>query len=305
MKSCWKPCVAAISFLCLVLGSASSAGAFGTGYGWGSEGVMAATVPPPGVHYRMYNLLVESDKLLDADGDEVDVGFDLRLLANVHRVVWISDTQVFGADFGMAANIPILATDLEISAAGVKDSDIGLGDILIEPLVLAWHGNRYDAAAAWGLNMPTGRYDKDEPASVGSGYWSSLLSLGATYYFDDAKTWSASALSRTIFYGEQEDTDITLGPEFGVEWGIGKTFPVSTGLLLRPGICGHGIWQIGEDSGPGTTDDTDTIYAAGAELNLFWLPPHLYQLNLRFLQEFGAENVSEGTRIIFTLTKSF
>lgn len=305
MKVCWKVSVAAIGFFCLVLGSATTAEAFGTGYGWGSEGVMAATPPPPGLHYRMYNLLVESDKLTDADGEQIDVGFDLTLFANVHRIVWITDNQVLGADFGMATNIPILATDLEISALGVKDSNIGLGDILIEPLVLAWHGPRYDAAAAWGLNLPTGHYDKDEPGCVGSGYWSSLLTLGATYYIDDAKSWSVSALSRTIFYGEQEDTDITLGPEFGVEWGVGKKFPATHGLLVRPGICGHGIWQIGEDSGPGTTDDTDKIYAVGAEVNFFWLPPHLYQLNLRYLQEFGAENVSEGSRIVLTLTKSF
>lgn len=304
MKKFWKVSVVAVGIFCLLLCSATTAGAFGTGYGWGTEGVMAASCPPPGVHYRMYNLLVDSDEMYDNHGNEVDIGFDLNLFANVHRFVWISSKKVFGADFGMTTNISIFAVDLEISAVGVKDSDIGFGDLFIEPLVFAWHGNRYDAVAAWGCNIPTGDYDQ-KPADVGSGYWSSLLTLGGTYYFDDAKSWSASALTRTIFYGEQRHTDITLGPEIGVEWGVGKQFPIAKGLLLRPGICGNAIWQIGSDHGSGTTDDKDTRYAIGAEVNLFWLPPHLYQVNLRFLNEFGAENVEEGWRANLTITKSF
>lgn len=305
MKGIWGSSFTAVVIIGLILGSATTVGAFGTGYGWGSEGVTAATVPPPGVHYRMYNLLVDSDKLVDQDGNEVNVGFDLNFFGNVHRFAWITQKKIFGADFGLATNIPIFATDLEISVPGVKDSDIGVGDILIEPLVFAWHGDRYDAVAAWGFNMPTGHYDQNSPGCVGSGYWSSLLTLGATYYFDDAKSWSASALTRTIYYGEQKDTEITLGPEFGAEWGIGKQLPLTEGLLFRPGVVGYGIWQFGEDSGPGTTENKDTIYAIGAEVNLFWLPPHLYQINLRYLQEFGAKNVNEGSRFVLTLTKSF
>lgn len=156
-----------------------------------------------------------------------------------------------------------------------------------------------------GLNLPTGKFNANEPASSGTGQISGLLTLGGTYYLDQGKSWSVSALTRTLVYGEQEDTDMTNGWEFIVDWGIGKQIPISKGFLIRPGLCGYTYWQMGEDDGPGVTDVKGKIYAIGAEVNLFWLPPHLYQVNVRALSEFGAEDEAEATKVVVTLTKSF
>lgn len=200
--------------------------------------------------------------------------------------------------------VPVLANSNSIDAYNFNDSDIGLGDICIEPLVLGWHMDRSDFTFALGINLPTGEFDENE-LTVGNGYFSGIMTLGATYYIDQAKSWTVSALSRTLVYGEQDDTDITPGWEFIVEWGIGKEFAVSKGLLIRPALCGNAYWQMGEDSGPGTTDDKGKNYALGAEINLFWLPPHLFQTNLRVLKDFGSEDEAEATRICLTFTKSF
>ena len=62
------------------------------------------------------------------------------------------------------------------------------------------------------------------------------------------KTWSASALTRTLVHTEQEDTDVTPGEEFVVEWGIGRQIPVFKDLVIRPGISGCAYWQIDDDS---------------------------------------------------------
>lgn len=99
-----------------------------------------------------------------------------------------------------------------------------------------------------GLNLPTEEYTQTEPASCGQGYLSGLITTGGTYSFDEHKSWSLSALSRILVYGEQKDTDVTPGWEFIVDWGIGKQFQVSDKLLVRPGIAGYGYWQMGEDS---------------------------------------------------------
>ena len=205
----------------------------------------------------------------------------------------------------MSLIVPVLATDFNIDAMDLHDSEIGVGDIFIEPLVLAWHTDQWDAALGFGLNLPTGKFDQNEPASCGKGHLSGMMTLGATFYPESTKSWSISALSRTLVYGEQEDTDITPGWEFIVDWGIGKQFPVSKGLLVRPGICGYAYWQMDEDDGPGAGDDKGRVYAIGAEINLFWLPPHLYQVNLRYLNDFGAEAEPETTKVVLTLTKSF
>jgi hypothetical protein len=223
----------------------------------------------------------------------------------VNRLVWITDKKFLGADYGASMIIPVLGVDLEIDAAGISDGDVGLGDIFIEPLILAWHKERVDVALGLGVNLPTGNFDETAPANCGRGTLSGLLTFGATYYFDEAKSWTGSILTRTLVYGEQDDTDITPGSEFFADWGIGKQFAVSKGLLVRPGIAGYSYWQLDEDDIPGGTDEKGQVHAIGAEINLFWLPPHLYQVNLRVLSEFGAEDETEGIKTVLTLTKSF
>jgi hypothetical protein len=135
-----------------------------------------------------------------------------------------------------------------------------------------------------------------------------LITVGGTYYFDDQKTWSASVLTRTLINGEQEDTNVRPGSEFVVEWGVGKEFRPNN-WMIRPGIAGASYWQISDDSDdlPAANivaDHRKQAHAIGAELNLFYLPL-LFQVNLRYLQEYGVENGPEDSRFIATLTKSF
>ncbi len=279
--------------------------ATGNGYTPGCEGVMAGTIPPQGFHYRMYNVLVDSDTVTDNNGNERNLGFELQVFAQTHRFVWITDKKIFGADYGMSAIVPIVSTDFKMSAYNLDESELGMGDIFLEPLVLGWHKDRYDIGLGLGVNLPTGSFDQNDPASCGNGYFSGLLTFGGTYYFDEAKSWTAAVLTRTLLYGEQDDTDVTPGWEFIIEWGVGKQFPISKAVLLRPGICGYTYNQVGEDSGPGTGDLKGRNYAIGAECNLFWLPPYLIQGNLRVLKEFGSRNEAESTKVVFTLSKSF
>ena len=305
IKTCWRVCIVLAGILSLAFGSVLTAGAAGNGYTPGTEGVMAATIPPPGFHYRMYNTYVDADTLTDKNGDELNVGFDLTVFAQAHRFVWITKQKLFGADYGMSAIVPLISTDFNVDTLNIHDSETGLGDIFIEPLVLGWYGERYDIGLGLGLNLPTGKFSRNEPASCGNGYVSGLLTLGGTYYLDDEKAWTASALTRTLVYGEQEETDVTPGWEFIVDWGIGKQFPLTKGVLARPGICGYTYHQLGEDHGPGTAGDKGRNFAIGAEVNLFWLPPCLFQANLRVLKEFGAKDEAESTKVVLTLSKSF
>ena len=111
----------------------------------------------------------------------------------------------------------------------------------------------FDVYAVLGLAViaPTGSYDSGEPASAGLGYWSGMLTLGATYYLDSQRTWSISALTRTLVHTEQDETDVTPGSELVVEYGIGKEFRVGDRLMLRPGLAGSAYWQLEDDSDNG------------------------------------------------------
>lgn len=147
-----------------------------------------------------------------------------------------------------------------------------------------------------------------EPSSPGLGYWSGRMTLGATYYFDEQKTWSASVLTRTLINSEQDDTNVTPGSELVAEYGVGKELHVNN-WMIRPGLTGASYWQISDDSDDLPVagifaDQHKQAHAVGPELNLFYLPM-LFQVNLRYLQEYGVENGPEDSRFIATLTKSF
>ncbi len=278
----------------------------GSHYPYGAEGVKAASVPPPGFHYRTYNTLYHPTTLRDNNGDKLDVNFDLNVFSSVQRFIHVTEYKILGGNFFYNVLVPLVYKDLEIDASGVSDSQgLGLGDIVFEFSGLGWHLDRLNFVAALAVIAPTGEFDENQPASLGLGYWSGMLTLGATAYFDEAKTWSFSALSRTLVHTEQKDTNITPGSEFVVEYGLGKEFAVREKLLVRPGIAGCSYWQISDDSDGNSNDNRKQSHAIGAEINFFWLPPTLFQVNLRVLRDYSVENGPDGAQVVVTLTKSW
>jgi hypothetical protein len=162
----------------------------------GVEGIKGSSVPGPGFYYRIYNVLYNADTLADNEGNELNVDFDVTVIASAHRFIWVTPVKILGADFLMDTTIPLIYTDFSIGAAGISDSELGLGDICIEPFALSWHGSRYDAAFGLSAYVQVGHYDKNEPASPGKDFWTTMITLGATYYLDMEKTWFLSILSR-------------------------------------------------------------------------------------------------------------
>lgn len=269
----------------------------------GVEGLKAATLPPPGIYWRVYNLFYSTDKMTDEDGDKLPIDFDLFVYALVNRVIWISNYEILGANYGADIIIPLVYTDVEIGAMGLKDDQFGLGDITIEPIVLAWHKERYDASFAFGIYAPTGKYDVNEPASPGKDFWTGMFTGGGTYYFDVDKTWTASILARYEIHSEKGDTAVTPGNDFHFEWGVGKTLAKTWDV----GLTGYCQWQVTDDDGSDVTWDEsvhDQVYAIGPEVSVF-LPPAKLFVSLRSQWEFGAEDRTEGNVTVLTLTKMF
>lgn len=287
---------------CVVAPSAFGATA-GSHYPFGVEGVMAGSAPPPGFHYRIYNVFYNPDTMTDNNGDALPIGFELDAFATAHRFVYVSNKKILGGNWFANVIVPFVDKDITIEAAGVSESQsLSLGDMTFEPFAINWNGPRWDAAAAIAVIAPTGEYNSTEPASVGMGYWSTMFTIGGTYYFDEPKSWTVSALTRTLMNGEQDETDITPGSEFVVEYGLGKQLQAGD-FLIRPGFCGYAYWQLSEDDG--TDDDTKKrSFAVGGEVNFLYLP-YLLQVNLRYVDEFNTENNSESDMFVLTLTKSF
>lgn len=299
-----KIAIGIISFVLFGMLSLNQVSAETAHYVNGVEGIKAASAPPPGIYWVMYNVFYTSGTLKDQDGEELSgADFSVMVYANVNRFVWISKFNLLGANYGADVLIPLVYTNFAFEIPGVvdiEDSKFGLADIVVEPLVMAWHGQRYDAIFALGAFLPTGSYDAAEPASPGKDFSTIMFTLGGTGYFDAAKTWSASVLSRYEIHTEKGTPAITAGHDFHFEWGVGKTLA----KFYDVGVAGYCQWQVTEDSGEGATDVKDRVYAIGPEAKAF-IPSIKLQVTLRGLLELGAVDRSQGICSTLNLTKIF
>lgn len=283
---------------CLAYGLAGETGHYVNG----AEGIKAATLPPSGFYYRMYNVFYNADSLRDENGDELDVDFDVSIYALVNRFIWISDKKILGGNFFMDAVIPLINTEIEIGAAGVSDNKFGLGDINLEPFGISWHGLRSDAAIGLSVYVPTGEYEKNNAASPGKDFWTVMFTMGGTVYFDAEKTWAASILGRYETHSEKSETNVQPGEDFHFEWGVSKAFA----KFWDVGLTGYFHWQVTDDSGSDAvnTNVHDQVYAIGPEVSAF-CPFTNIVFSLRSQWEFQAEDRSEGNVTTLTLTKIF
>jgi hypothetical protein len=262
-------------------------------YPTGLEGLKAASLPPPGVWFRDYNWFYYADHVNNSSGDRV-ADQTAFIYAQAPRLIWITEVQVLGGNLGVDGLVPIFYKDLK----GV-DHDAGLGDLFFEG---TWsrHWKQWDLAFGAGAWAPTGEYHKDDVLSPGNGYWTEMLTAGATWYPDAAKKWSVSVLNRYEFNQEQEDTNITPGDAYTVEGGIGyaATAPIEIGAI------GYYQQQVNGDRGINNPAPRDRVAGIGPEVNAFF-PKMMLGISLRYAYEFMAENRFQGNTATLTITKKF
>jgi hypothetical protein len=292
-----------VALILSLLAGAAVHGGETSHYPPGAEGIKAATLPPPGLYLKTYNVFYRAGVLMDEQGNAADVGFDVAVFAPVPRLIWVTEQKILGADFGMDIAVPLIATDLEIDALGVHDSDTGIGDILVEPVVLGWHTERLDAVFAAGFWAPTGEWSPGRPASPGKGFWTGMFTWGATYYPDEQKSWSASALCRYETNSRKEDLDVRPGDDFHIEWGIAKNFC----SVWDVGVTGYCHWQVTDDGGSDVTWDRsihDRFFSIGPEV-LYFCQCRKLSVSMRYQKEFAARDRPEGHNFVLSIVKIF
>ena len=133
------------------------------------------------------------------------------IYANVPRLIWITDTKVLGGYLGLDALVPLQYTDLNISAGLIRhDHDTSASATCSSKAPGRAHLKQFDFALGYGRLGADGRIS-DSPRSprprAGLGYWTHMLTAGATWYIDNDKRWALSALNRYEFSTEKEDTE--------------------------------------------------------------------------------------------------
>jgi hypothetical protein len=269
----------------------------------GLEGLKAATLPPPGVYLRDYNWFYYADQVNDAQNNKA-ADQKAFIYAQAPRLIWITDVQLLGGYLGVDALMPFMYKDLK----GL-DQDFSAGDLFFEG-TWSWHPKQWDLAVGVGAWAPTGEYSTWAkpngglmacPVLAGQGYWTEMLTAGATWYPDEAKKWSVSVLNRYEFNQKQQDTDITPGQAYTVEGGIGygvsKTFDI--------GAIGYYQQKVTGDSGPEQNQTPrNRVAGIGPEISAFF-PEIMLGISLRYAYEFLADNRLQGNTFTLTITKRF
>jgi hypothetical protein len=260
----------------------------------GVEGIKGASLPPPGIYLRDYNVGYYSDRINDAHGNKVPVDAEVFVYANVPRLIWITDAKVLGGSIGVDALLPLKYTDLNKIA---DESAFGPADLFAE---VTWsaHITKFDFSLAYGIWAPTGNSDTGLNPLPGSGYWTHMFTAGVTWYVDAAKKWAVSALNRYEINSEKDGANYTPGQAYTLEWGVSRAVSPTVDL----GAIGYYQQQVTSDSN--SNGARDRVAAVGPEVNVFY-PRYKLGWSLRYAYEFMAENRLQGHTATLTLTKVF
>jgi hypothetical protein len=263
----------------------------------GIHGINAGSLPLPGFYLRDYNYFYGSGQLNGPTGDRTGpANFDAFTYANIIRPIWITDVNFLGAYLGTDIVVPLVYKSLE--AGSFDDSSFGLGDIFPE-VTLSWHVSHFDICCGVGAWMPTGESAPKPTTRAGLGYWATMFTLGGTWYIDNARTWSVSALNRYEINTESRDTDTTTGNAWTLEWGVGKAIT----KVVTAGAAGYYQAKITGDTGA-HPQPLNRVAAVGPEVVFRFGKPQLV-LNVRYEYEFAAENRAQGQTAAIVLTKRF
>jgi hypothetical protein len=246
---------------------------------------------------------------LDVEVDSLAVGF---------TGLWRPPIEL-GERWSYAAAVTVPFVDLEVEAdVGVpidplertvrrKDSDSGLGDILLFPFMLNYNVSpalNYNFRV--GLYAPTGDYEKGQLANTGKNYWS-VEPTAALVYLNPKNGREFSAFLGATFNEKNDDTDYKSGTQVHLEATVAQHFPLWDGLA-GAGVTGFWYEQVTGDSGSGATFGDFKARSRGIGPVVSWtgkLAGTDTVAALKWLHESGVKRRPEGDTLFLKVVFKF
>jgi hypothetical protein len=271
----------------------------GGAYPNGAEDFMAGALPPPGTYLLNYIDYYSADRLNDNNGNKIMPGFKLDVFSEVLRVVHVTNKQLLGASWAMHLFLPIVYMDVTIPGAG-SDHRTGLGDIIIDPFILGWHGANWHITTGVDFFLPTGAYDKNRLANPGRNYWTFEPVIAATWLTDSG--FEVSGKLMYDFNTKNNDLDYLSGQELHLDYAIGQKLSD-----FNLGLAGYFYQQVTDDEQYGNKvafndGNKGRVFAAGPAVKY---SVKNMSFSLKYLFETVAVNRSEGGNLWFKFSYAF
>lgn len=307
------------SLLSLTLAGPALAGEGGGSHDpTGAESFFAGFTPPQGGGYLVSHLnWYSASRLNDGNGDRNRAvkKFDLDATAYIARFGYIfNDVKVLGGNLGTQAIVPLV--NLTVSVNGMKDSDFGFGDIMLDPVYLTWHLGALNMVLAPELTVPTGSYKRTALANVGRNYTSLSGVFSVTYLagpvdlsikarYNHNYTNKDGAFSGINPTGADYRSGDEIAADFAIGYNISQSFEI--------GAQGYWVKQIEDDEIKGNAaanallktvldGNRGQLFAFGPGVRYAW---NGIQLIGAWQHEFVAENMPQGDRFWLKAAFSF
>ncbi|SEM11150.1 Uncharacterized conserved protein [Syntrophus gentianae] len=270
----------------------------GGAYPNGADDFMLGALPPPGFYFKNHLNYYTAKNFKDNDGNDLIHDFNLKVTAEVLRFIYVTDKKILGANWAVHAFVPMLYMDVE--AGGGGDNRFGLGDIIVNPIILGWHFKNFHVVTGLDIFMPTGDYDKTHMANPGRNYWTFEPVFCVTYLSDGG--FEASAKLMYDFNTKNNDTNYQSGQEFHADYTLG--YHINKELAV--GVGGYYYHQMTNDEQDGKKVGTDgfegRVFAIGPEVkydykNMMFI--------LKWQPEIEARNRPEGDKFWFNVVYAF
>lgn len=272
----------------------------------GDFGLQSGTQPPPAIMLAIPMYFYSSDRYKNSEGNTLGSPNFNMFFTGIGASI-VTNIKIFNANWGATLILPFASNRIEGNLVNT-DAPFKYSDTYIQPIQLGWHLKQVDIVAAYGLFIPTGKYELGGDGNSGLGMWSQELQAGTTLFFNKQKTFHFSTLLSYELHGDKKDTDIKTGDILSIEGGLGKTwYKKSSGpipIVINAGLVYYMQYKVSEDKIPiGNTvfsGDKDRVYGWGVEGNVF-LPAIRSQLGLRWLGESGARNRFQGNTFFISI----
>jgi hypothetical protein len=244
------------------------------------ENNIGGVTQPHELYFTVYPMIYSASKLKNNSGDTVTDDLDARLYSSILRLTYYNKS-LLGNTIILSGTLPVGKTKL------LGDSNSGIGDAML--LAGYWliddkSSGTYLAVGSY-LDVPTGDYNKNNIANMGSNVWKFRPTVVA------AKQIGALDMELTLkynIYTENKDTGARAGNEAIVEG--------YTGYFLRPDLIAgaHLNATFGSDmnvDGVRITETAVRVFQAGP--SIMWIAGK-FSILVVALDEFAARNTAQG-----------